>query len=101
MRDILKRFSIVFTAGCVGGLLNRLAVWGYLEYNIHKLFGLKLIPQFNEFFIYTGIVWGGIWGSLFLLPFLKKSIVLRGLIYGIPPSLVMLFVVFPYWLDMA
>lgn len=97
MRAFLKKFSLVFTAGCIGGYINRLAVLIYLKLKLHEALDLEFVPEFSELFIYTGIVWGGIWGILFLIPFMRKSVWLRGLIYGVPPSLVMLFIVFPYW----
>ena len=45
---------------------------------------------------YPRMVWGGIWGLVFLLPFLKNSLYLKGLILSLGPTLVQLFVVFPF-----
>ncbi|MBU1741011.1 MAG: hypothetical protein KKC37_05645, partial [Proteobacteria bacterium] len=41
------------------------------------------------------IVWGGIWGALFLLPLWRGSILRRGFLYSLGPTLVQLFIVFP------
>jgi len=43
--------------------------------------------------------WGGIWGILFLLPLTKQNTFLRGLIFSLGPTLVQLFVIFPYKLN--
>lgn len=86
-------------AGCIGGLVNRLAVWFFGLKGISEQMGVKLTPQLSEGFIYAGIVWGGIWGFMFLIPLLKNRIIIRGLLFGLAPSVVMLFVVFPYWMN--
>ncbi len=98
MNRILYSVSLAFTAGAFGGLVNRLAIWIFGITGITDFFGVALKPSLNETFLYPGIVWGGLWGVLFLLPFMKKSVLARGLIYGFFPSLVMLFVVFPFWM---
>jgi hypothetical protein len=61
----VKNISLVFVAGCLGGLYQRL-------------------------------VWGGLWGWLFLLPLTGLSYPVRGLLYSLGPVLVQLLVVFPY-----
>ena len=50
-----------------------------------------LSPQW----LYPRIVWGGIWGFLFLLPLMRNRILSRGLVLSLGPTLVQLFVVFP------
>jgi hypothetical protein len=40
-------------------------------------------------------VWGGIWGFVFLLPFLNSKLITKGAIISIFPTLVQLLVVFP------
>jgi hypothetical protein len=98
MKIPLKEISIVFTAGAAGGLVNRIAIWFAGRFGISEFLGVKLAPPLSEGFLYTGIVWGGIWGLVFLVPVLKSSFYLRSLILSIFPTLVMLFVVFPFWL---
>ena len=89
------KISMVFGAGCLGGLVNSLAVWIFGFYGITAAIGVKIAPQLSPPWLYPRIVWGGIWGLLFLLPLLKKSILLRGLIFSLGPTLVQLFIVFP------
>ena len=89
------KLSVVFAAGCLGGLLNSLAVWLGGYYGITPALGVKIAPQLSAAWLYPRIVWGGIWGILFLLPLLKRNYLIRGLIFSLGPTLVQLFVVFP------
>jgi hypothetical protein len=96
MANFFKDLTKVFSAGCLGGLTNSLAVWIFGVIGITTALGVEIEPDLTAEWLYPRIVWGGIWGVLFLLPVMRDSCVLRGLIYSIGPSLVMLFVVFPY-----
>jgi hypothetical protein len=58
-----------------------------------------MVPPFTASWLYPRLVWGGLWGFLFLLPLLKQSAVLRGVVYSLGPTLVQLFLVFPLKLD--
>jgi len=93
------RLSVVFGAGCLGGLLNSLAVWLFGYYGITSTIGVKIAPQLSAAWLYPRIVWGGIWGLLFLLPLMRKNPVIQGLIFSLGPTLVQLFVVFPMKAD--
>lgn len=91
-----KKLSVLFTAGALGGLLNGVAVWLFGAIGITTALGVKIAPQMSPPFLYPRMVWGGIWGLVFLLPFLKNSLYLKGLILSLGPTLVQLFVVFPF-----
>jgi len=95
MGNLARKSSMMFGAGCLGGLVNSLVVWIFGWYGITAAFGVKIAPQLSAPWLYPRIVWGGIWGLLFLLPLMKKSIFLRGLIFSLGPTLVQLFIVFP------
>lgn len=97
--NIFNKISLVFAAGVFGALLNRIAAWLFGITGISSSLGVNFAPPLSEGFIYSGLVWGGIWGLIFLLPYFRSKFVLRGILLGIPPSLVMLFVVFPFWFD--
>ena len=45
----------------------------------------------------TGIVWGGIWGFLFILPFLNSKPISKGTLLSLFPTIVQLFIIFPYF----
>ena len=91
----VKEVSLAFAAGAVGGLANGLAIWLFGLIGINQLLGVALAPQLTTPLIYNKLVWGGIWGFLFLLPFPRMTYVSRGLIYSLAPSLVQIFIVFP------
>ena len=95
MDNSAKNFSLVFAAGCFGGLLNSLAVWLFGELGITTALGVSIAPKMSAAWLYPRIVWGGIWGALFLLPLWQRKVLIKGLIYSLGPTLVQLFIVFP------
>lgn len=95
MKKTTEKISDVFSAGALGGLLNGLAVWLFGAVGITGALGVKIAPQLSAPFLYPRVVWGGIWGLAFLLPFLRDRFFLKGLILSLGPTLVQLFVVFP------
>jgi len=95
MGSFAKKITLVFAAGCLGALLNSLAVWLCGELGIASGFGVKIAPTLSPQWLFPRIVWGGIWGFLFLLPLMRTRILSRGLILSLGPTLVQLFVVFP------
>jgi hypothetical protein len=92
---MLGKISSAFSAGALGGLVNGIAVWFFGNAGITAMLAVKIHPALTPSFLYQRMVWGGIWGFLFLIPVLKKSIILRGIIYSLGPSLVTMFIVFP------
>ena len=92
---VINYLSVVFAAGCVGGLANSLAVWGMGKTGITKTMGVSVAPDWTPAWLYPRIVWGGLWGFLFLLPYWPDSIFWRGILYSLAPTLVVLFIVFP------
>jgi len=95
MRNLSKKISMVFAAGCLGGLVNSLAVWVFGDLGINAGLGVRMAPALTPEWLYPRIVWGGIWGFLFLLPLMRNGILFRGIIFSLGPTLVQLFVVFP------
>ena len=91
----VKEVSLAYAAGALGGLVNGLAIWLFGLVGINQLLGVALTPQLTTPLIYNKLVWGGLWGWLFLLPFPRMSYTSRGLIYSLGPSLVQIFYVFP------
>jgi len=95
MSNLARRISLVFGAGCLGGLLNSLAVWIFGMLDITSALGVKIAPQLSAPWLYPRLIWGGIWGLLFILPLMQRRFLSRGLIFSLGPTLVQLFVVFP------
>ena len=95
MNNLAKKLSLVFAGGCLGGLLNSLAVWIFGDIGITSALGVKIAPSLSAPWLYPRLVWGGIWGLLFLLPLMQKRYLYRGLIFSLGPTIVQLFVIFP------
>lgn len=102
MNPTLQRASLCFAAGCVGGVVNALLVWYLGSKGIPQKFGVSIAPALTLAFLYPRIVWGGLWGLVFLLPFGRggfwSGVFGRGVLLSIFPSLVQLFYVFPVML---
>jgi hypothetical protein len=92
----LTSLSLTFAAGAVGGLLNSLVLWFFGLQGINQWLGVQLAPALTPAFLYARLVWGGIWGWLFLLPWGRGCRWRQGLILSLLPTLVQLFYVFPY-----
>jgi hypothetical protein len=96
MRTLAKRLTLVFAGGCLGGLASSVLVWSVGAYGITRALGVRLAPNLSAGWLYPRLVWGGLWGLLFLLPVFRNSPLKRGLLLSLVPTLVQLFVVFPY-----
>ena len=68
MNLTMRNLSLVFVAGCWGALLNSLAVWLFGVLGIAPALGVHIAPPLTPAFLYPRLVWGGLWGFLFLLP---------------------------------
>jgi uncharacterized membrane protein len=85
--SMTRRISIVFSAGALGGLLNALLFWLFGMVGITALVGMHAPIKWDPQHIYWGVTWGGIWGAMFLLPWLKGSVLLRGLLFSMVSSI--------------
>jgi len=92
----MKKPLIVFAAGCLGALANSLAVWSFGYYDITSSLGVAIAPSLSADWLYPRIVWGGLWGLLFVLPMLPSRWLLKGAILSLFPTAAQLFVVFPF-----
>jgi len=90
-----RSLSLFFSAGALGGLANGLVVWALGRFGITHALGIALAPVLTPGWLYPRIVWGGLWGALFILPLTRWGWVRRGLVLSLGPSLVQLFLVFP------
>jgi hypothetical protein len=93
--EAMRKLLICFAAGCLGGLANGLIVWWFGDLGVTKALGVAIAPELTRQFIYAKIVWGGIWGVAFIVPFMRSSPITKGVVLSIFPTLVQLFVVFP------
>ena len=93
--DDMKKLLICFAAGCLGALANSLTVWAFGEYGINRQLGVAMAPALTTAWLYPRIVWGGIWGFLFVLPFMNTRLITKGALISLFPTLVQLLVIFP------
>jgi hypothetical protein len=92
---LLKELSLAFAAGCLGGLVNSLAVWLFGAVGLTPALGVSIAPKLTPAWLYPRLVWGGLWGLLFLIPIKNLTYPTRGLLLSLGPSAVQLLVVFP------
>ncbi len=95
MRQFLDRAAMSFAAGAFGALVNSVAVWAAGAYQLTARLGVGIAPALTANWLYPRIVWGGLWGFLFLLP-LQGRWWLRGLVVSLAPSAFQLLWVFPH-----
>lgn len=94
----MKKFLICFAAGCLGALANSLLVWLAGDLGITRTIGVSIAPGLTAGWLYPRIVWGGIWGLAFILPVLKSRPFAKGTCLSLLPTIVQLFVIYPYQL---
>lgn len=91
----MKKILICFAAGCLGGLANSVVVWAFGDFGITREFGVAIAPNWTPAWLYPRIVWGGIWGLLFVPPLMNAKPFSKGALLSLFPTLVQLLVVFP------
>jgi len=96
LTGFLRRLTLVFASGCFGGLTNSLVLWLFGRAGIPAEFGVRLAPALTPEWLYPRLVWGGIWGFLFVVPIFRNQPFAQGLFFSLWPSVVQLFIVFPY-----
>lgn len=96
MRQFLDRASMSFAAGAFGALINSLAIWAAGEYHLTARLDIAIAPALTASWLYPRIVWGGLWGFLFMLPFMRGRWWLRGIVLSLAPSAFQLLYVFPH-----
>lgn len=93
---MMKKVLICFAAGCLGALVNSLVAWQAGELGIARWAGVSMTPVLTTRWLYPRIVWGGLWGLLFMLPFLKSRFLIKGSALSLIPTAVQLFFLFPH-----
>jgi hypothetical protein len=96
VKNFSRKLSLVFSSGCLGGLANSVVLWLFGKAEITMDLGVRLAPAFTAKWLYPRLIWGGIWGFLFILPIFRNQPFAQGLFFSLGPSIVQLFVIFPY-----
>jgi hypothetical protein len=98
VKKALTILSIAFVAGVFGAMGNSLVFWLFDRYDLIAKAGLKIAFTPTPAWLYPRIVWGGLWGLLFVLPLFRRSVLVRGFFFSLAPTAFQLFVVFPIFL---
>merc|ERR1711976_596281 len=72
-------------AGAMGGVANFLIAPLFGAMHLTTVCGVDIAPHLDKLDLYSKVFWGGVWGLVFLEPFLKRcvrSVWLRALVYG-------------------
>ena len=93
--NMIGKISCAFTGGALGALIDSFNIWLLGALGITAWLGVGMKPEFTGPWLYPRLVWGGIWGLLFMLPLARDRTLLRGVLFSLAPSCLMLFVVFP------
>lgn len=97
IRDIFIRAYPCIAAGALGGLCQSLLIWLVGQLGFFIAVRLPLAPELTLPWLYRRIVWGGLWGLVFLLPVLRrKAHWKRGLLLGLLPAAATLFYFLPF-----
>lgn len=95
---LARRLSLAFAAGAVGVIALVAFLWIIRESGL--LAALRIpnapAPKLPDF-LYSRIVWGGLWGLLLVLPVLTRQWLLRGALLGVLASLAAIFYFNPAW----
>ena len=91
----MKKLMMYFAAGSIGALANSVALWWLGYYGLTARFNIAIAPHLSPEWLYPRIVWGGLWGLLFILPMLQSRLWLKGLLISLAPTAVQLLVIFP------
>lgn len=93
---MIRNISIVFAAGCVGGLLKSLMVAFMGASGLFEAFGIKFSPVSDPGLFYQRVISGGIYGFLLLIPLLARRPVWRGLAFSLLPTVLEWSMLYPF-----
>ena len=92
---IVRDISLVFTGGAIGAFVDSFNIWLMGQAGISDMIGITMKPEFTAPWVYNRMIWGGIWMLLLLIPIIKSRTCLRGMLFSLAPSAMMLFLVLP------
>jgi hypothetical protein len=93
----MKNLLVVFAAGCLGALAHIFALHLATRYGLIHALNVQISGSLALSWMYPRIVWGGLWGFIFLLPVLSSSTLMRSFVLCLIPAGVQLFVFYPFY----
>ena len=95
MRNFFGWTSVCFTGGLFGALAGSVFFWMAGAYGWTAALSVALTPEWSAAWLCPRLIWGGLWGLLFLPRLLPDSFFWRGLLISLVPTLAQLLIVFP------
>jgi len=85
--SLVRRAALYYAAASLGGLAVVLTGWGLGQLGVPRALGVAVNLPLDLAWIYRAMVWGGIWGFIFLLPLPIRPLWLKGLLLTLAPVL--------------
>ena len=87
MPTFLHRAHHCFAAGALAGLVTSVLIWIASQSGAFLVLGVPIVIELSPSWVYMRVVWGGMWGVIFVLPVLVSwPGWRRGLIFGLAPA---------------
>lgn len=93
----MKNTLATMAAAALGAAIMCVAMWLATRYGLMKALNVAIAGSVSPAWMYPRIVHGGLWGLLFLLPIFSSSLLARSFVIALIPSLVHLFIIYPYY----
>ena len=91
--------TVCFCAGMLGALCSSLIAWKSGQMGIPAMLDVRMAPALKPAWIYSQMVWGGIWGLTYFLAVgplrSRRHWARKGLWISLLPTLFQLLVVYP------
>jgi len=96
LKEVMKDMNSSYSAGTFGALLSGFAVWGASHSGLLSRMNVAIAPSWTFAWLLPRLIAGGLWGLVFVLPFLKsRSLFERAILISLAPTLFQLLYVFP------
>jgi len=86
-----QHISFAFAAGTFGTLLMALLMWTLGEKGIPQSVGVGLAPSLTLAWLYPQMLWGGLLGCFFLIPFFGDTMAKQVVLITLIPTALQLF----------
>ena len=92
--------TVCFCAGMLGALCSSLVAWQSGQMGFPAMAGVRMAPSLTPDWIYSRLVWGGLWGLTYFLAVgplkSRRHWARKGLWISLLPTIFQLLVVYPY-----
>lgn len=92
--------TVCFCAGMLAALCSSLVVWKAGQMGLPAMLDVRMAPKLTSDWIYSRMVWGGIWGLTYFLAVgplrSRRHWARKGLWISLLPTAFQLLVVYPY-----